>query len=60
VAKHYEGLLSGFIFDQVDKELKFEIENLGMQTMMTDSLMKNLEGKIRVAKDVLKFIDTLL
>ena len=59
VAKHYGNLLSGFIFDQVDAELETEIQALGLKTLITDSIMKNEEGRRRVAKDVLKFIDTL-
>ena len=60
VARHYEGLLDGFIFDKVDAKLEPEIRDLGMKTILIDSLMKDIKGRQRVAKDVLKFIHTLL
>ncbi len=60
VAKHYEGFLDGFIFDRVDAKLESEIRDLGLKTMMIDSLMKDIKGRQRVAKDVLKLLDTLL
>jgi LPPG:FO 2-phospho-L-lactate transferase len=59
VARHYENLLDGFIFDQADMALKNEITLLGIKTLITDSIMKNTEGKKSLAKDVLKFIHTL-
>ncbi|MBT3322856.1 MAG: 2-phospho-L-lactate transferase [Anaerolineae bacterium] len=60
VAKGYEGFVDGFIFDKVDAVLEPEIQNLGMKTMIIDSYMKDINGRERVAKDVLKFIHTLL
>ncbi len=59
VAKHYEDILDGFVFDQVDIALKDKIALLNIKTLITDSIMKNMEGKKRLAKDVLKFIHTL-
>ncbi len=59
VAKHYQGLLSGFIFDQVDTESIQSIEALDIKTMTTNSIMKDEAGRRRLAKDVLDFIDTL-
>ncbi len=59
VAKHYQDLLSGFIFDQVDTESIKSIEALGIKTMTTNSIMKDEAGRRRLAKDVLDFIDTL-
>ena len=59
VAKHYEGLLAGFVFDEVDAELEAEIQALGMKTLFCNTQMKDSKGRRRVAKDVLKFIDTL-
>jgi LPPG:FO 2-phospho-L-lactate transferase len=59
VAKHYEDLLDGFVFDQVDIALKDKIALLNKKMLITDSIMRNTEGKKRLAKDVLKFIHTL-
>ena len=60
VAKHYEGLLAGFIFDTLDAKLEKNIKELGMKTLICDTLMRDSKGRRRVAKDVLKFIYTLL
>lgn len=60
VAKHYQDLLHGFIFDLIDKKSKSSIEALGIQTLTTNSIMKDVDGRRRLAKDVLNFIDTLL
>ncbi|MCP4140603.1 MAG: 2-phospho-L-lactate transferase [Chloroflexi bacterium] len=59
VAKHYEGLLDAFIFDQVDEVLKDEIALLDIKTLITNSIMKNSDERKRLAKDVLKFVHTL-
>ena len=59
VVKHYGDLLSGFIFDKIDAELEPEIQALNVKTLTIDSIMKNEKGRRRVAKDVLKFINTL-
>jgi LPPG:FO 2-phospho-L-lactate transferase len=53
VAKHYQGLLDGFVLDQVDADQENEIQALGIQTLVTDTLMKNLSDRVRVAEDVL-------
>ena len=60
VAKHYQGLLNAFVFDQVDAEAEAEIRKLGVKTLVTDSLMQDVEGRYRLAKDVLDFIQTFL
>ncbi len=60
VARHYRGLLSGFVFDQVDAEQEDAIRRLGIATRVTDTLMRDLSGRRRLAEDVLHFISTLL
>ncbi len=60
VAKHYEDLLSGFVFDQLDAESEKTIQLLGIKTLTTDSIMKDAEGRRRLAKVVIDFVDTLL
>ncbi len=59
VAKHYNTLLDGFLFDTVDIEQEKAIQNLGIKTKTVNSLMENEEGRRRLAKDVLDFIYTL-
>jgi LPPG:FO 2-phospho-L-lactate transferase len=56
VAKHYEGLLSGFVLDTVDAELSPKI---GVKTLITDTLMNHLTDRTRLTTDVLHFIGSL-
>jgi LPPG:FO 2-phospho-L-lactate transferase len=56
VAEHYRGLLSGFVSDSVDSELSLKIS---VKTLVTDTLMKNLTDRTRLAMDVLNFIGSL-
>ena len=56
VAEHYRGLLSGFVLDSVDSELSILIS---VKTLVTDTLMKNLADRTRLAMDVLNFVGSL-
>ena len=56
VAKLYQNFLDGFVIDQVDRAEKEKIESLGLQVVMTDSIMKSLEDKIRLAKAALESV----
>jgi LPPG:FO 2-phospho-L-lactate transferase len=58
VAKHYQHLVTGFIFDEVDTQLQADIQGLNMQTLITKTLMENSENRRRLAEDVLNFIGT--
>ncbi|MEM3566734.1 MAG: 2-phospho-L-lactate transferase [Candidatus Bathyarchaeia archaeon] len=53
VAKYYEKLLKHFIIDEVDKEQKSRIENLGIKVTVINTIMKSLEDSIRLAKVVM-------
>jgi LPPG:FO 2-phospho-L-lactate transferase len=55
VANHYKDLLSHFVFDRIDASLDASIQNLGLKTKATNTIMKTLEEKIRLAKEVLEF-----
>jgi len=59
VAKHYRGMLTGFVFDRVDAALEKEIRQLGITSLITDILMKNQNDRRRLAQDVLNLIHTL-
>ena len=56
VAEHYRGLLSGFVLDSIDAELSTKIS---VKTLVTDTLMKNLTDRTRLAMDVLHFVGSL-
>lgn len=53
VARHYAGLLNGFVIDQIDYELSLEIQQLGMQILVTDIIMKTPLDRARLAKEVI-------
>jgi len=54
VAKLYQDFLDAFIIDQVDKAEKEHIESLGVQVIVTNTIMKTLEEKVQLAKVVLE------
>jgi LPPG:FO 2-phospho-L-lactate transferase len=57
VANHYQDLLTGFVLDHVDAQLA---EKIPIQTFVTDTLMKSITDRARLAQDVLNFIGNLL
>ena len=56
VAEHYENLLTGIVVDHVDSELAKRIR---IQTLVTNTLMKSIADRARLAQDVLHFIGNL-
>jgi len=54
VAKLYSDFLDVFIIDATDCAEKDKIEKLGIKVKVTNTLMKNLETKIALAKTVLE------
>jgi LPPG:FO 2-phospho-L-lactate transferase len=56
VANHYRGLVTGFVLDQIDKQLKGDVMGLNMRTLVTNTFMDSLDSRRRLANDVLSFI----
>ena len=56
VAHLYRDFLDVFVLDQVDRVEKKRIEGLGLQVIMTNTLMKSLEDKVRLAETALKSV----
>ncbi|MCB9136192.1 MAG: 2-phospho-L-lactate transferase [Anaerolineales bacterium] len=56
VARHYGGLLEGFIFDKQDEQSLDEVRALGIRPLVTDTLMKTPADRKRLAGEVLDFI----
>ncbi|MEM2110478.1 MAG: 2-phospho-L-lactate transferase [Candidatus Bathyarchaeia archaeon] len=54
VAYLYRDFLGAFVLDVADRHEKEKIEELGIKVVVTDTVMKSLEDKIRVAKTVLE------
>jgi LPPG:FO 2-phospho-L-lactate transferase len=55
VARIYSGLIDAFVLDEVDAPLVPAVEALGMQTLVTDTIMTDDRARARVARDVLAF-----
>jgi LPPG:FO 2-phospho-L-lactate transferase len=55
VARIYAGVATAFVLDTVDAALAPAIEELGMRTLVTDTIMTDDAARIRVARDVLAF-----
>ena len=60
VARHYGNLLTGFVLDIIDEELVEDVQALGVKTLKTNTLMKTLDDRRTLAKEVLKFGDNLI
>ena len=56
VAEHYRNILAGFVLDSVDSEIESNVKQLGIRTLVTDTLMNNLTDRTRLAQVVLNFI----
>jgi LPPG:FO 2-phospho-L-lactate transferase len=54
VAKLYSDFLDTFIIDNLDSAEKKRVENLGIEVKTTNTIMKNLEDKVQLAKFVLE------
>ena len=64
VARHYGaqkagGLLTGFVLDNLDADQASAIMNLGMGSLVTDTIMRNPGDRFRLAEDVLVFGEKL-
>lgn len=60
VGRHYDGLIDGFIFDVADADNAGEMSELGIEVRSTQTVMRNMDDRINLARDCLAFIDTLL
>jgi LPPG:FO 2-phospho-L-lactate transferase len=59
VAQVYKGLVDGFIIDTADVEYAEEIEALGMNVLITKTMMTSLEDREKLAQDTLDFAKDL-
>jgi len=57
VGELYKDFLDLFIIDLVDKTQRPRIETLGLRVLITNTIMKDLEDKIRLARVVLDAIE---
>jgi LPPG:FO 2-phospho-L-lactate transferase len=55
VARHYEGVLTGFVMDVIDRDEAAEIEAMGLSVLVTDTIMKSPGDRAQLAEDVIEF-----
>ena len=53
VARQYAGLADVFVLDQLDAPLEASIRELGMRTLVTDTIMAGDAGRARLAGEIL-------
>jgi LPPG:FO 2-phospho-L-lactate transferase len=56
VANHYRDLLTGFVMDKTDAQLIESVRGLNMQVCVTNTLMKSLDDRNKLAGIILNFI----
>ena len=59
VANHYRDFLTGFAFDTVDAAELEKIERCRIIPLVTDVIMKDQDDRIRLAKELLSFSETV-
>ena len=55
VARHYDGLIDGFVLDSCDAESADAVKALGLAVHVTETVMQTLNDKTRLAREVLDF-----
>jgi LPPG:FO 2-phospho-L-lactate transferase len=62
IARHYHArdLIDGFVFDLQDQALEPAIRELGLETLITDTVMRDEQDKIALARKVSEFTRTLV
>lgn len=55
VARHYKGLVDGLVIDNQDEGARAVIEEMDMQVLVTNTVMKTLDDRIELAKACLDF-----
>jgi LPPG:FO 2-phospho-L-lactate transferase len=59
VARQYTGIVDLFVLDSIDAELEGPIRDLGMRTLVTDTVMTDDEARARLAGEVLEAVHEL-
>jgi len=55
VASHLKHILTGFVFDSEDRNLQNQLEDLGLKTIHTNTLMQSPQDQARLAREVIEF-----
>lgn len=59
VAQHYVDFLDGFIIDETDAGLESDVAGLGLETVVTQTVMVTLDDRIVLAREAIALIDAL-
>jgi LPPG:FO 2-phospho-L-lactate transferase len=59
VASHYADFLDGFVLDLEDKEHAASIQEKGIATVVTQTVMRTLDDRVALARDCLKCVQQL-
>ncbi len=59
IAEHYRGIIDGLVIDTQDAHHRDAIAKMGIQVAVTDTIMKDLQSKIRLAEFVTGFTRAL-
>ena len=54
VARQYTGIADTFVLDRLDEALEQKIRELGLRTVVTDTIMAGDAGRARLAAEVLR------
>ncbi len=60
VARHYHPLLQGFVMDEVDRAQVDQVTRMGMRVRVTDTIMRSVDERQRLAEEVLSFCANLM
>ena len=60
VANHFRQLLTGFVFDTIDRSELEKIERWRIISLVTNILMKDEQDRIRLAEEILRFGEMIL
>ena len=59
IAEHYHPLIDGLVIDNKDGNQATQIESMGLQVKVTNTIMKNDQDKIQLAQDVITFTESI-
>ena len=56
VAQHYQSIITHFVLDQLDADQESAIQSLGLRTLVTNTWMRSIDDRARLAGEILEFI----
>jgi LPPG:FO 2-phospho-L-lactate transferase len=59
VARHYHGLLRGFVLDRQDAALQSAVAALGLEAVVAQTVMVTLADRVELAEHVLRLLKRL-